>query len=258
MTRRGNPFDAEDLARVNAFAARRVIILHPHEDEVGLLGQGVHARDESDESASRIKELQFQREQREEALKATVILNLLNDKAHANPDVVVQMPYRLPDAQDLVGHALKITRSQDADADKMFGVSAPKDGAPDTRYVQVHGTENTGKISAFAAFQPGIARVFEVLFEQDDATPEFYLSAVSLFTLISIRAISLMTTTCFMYYRRRSSRASPSARLGACYPGRRCAVLATATGPSHWPRMTRTSFKPPTRLSYSRSPPRWT
>jgi hypothetical protein len=37
---------------------------------------------------------------------------LLNDKAHANPDVVVQMPYRLPDAQDLVGHALKITRSQ--------------------------------------------------------------------------------------------------------------------------------------------------
>ena len=90
--------------------------------------------------------------------------------------------------------------SQDADADKMFGVSAPKDGAPDTRYVQVHGTENTGKISAFAAFQPGIARVFEVLFEQDDATPEFYLSAVSLFTLISIRAISLMTTTCFMYY----------------------------------------------------------
>lgn len=61
--------------------------------------------------------------------------------------------------------------SQDADADKMFGVSAPKDGAPDTRYVQVHGTENTGKISAFAAFQPGIARVFEVLFEQDDATP---------------------------------------------------------------------------------------
>ena len=50
VTRRGNPFDAEDLARVNAFAARRVIILHPHEDEVGLLGQGVHARDESDES----------------------------------------------------------------------------------------------------------------------------------------------------------------------------------------------------------------
>ena len=181
VTRRGNPFDAEDLARVNAFAARRVIIIHPHEDEVGLLGQGVHARDESDESASRIKELQFQREQREEALKATVILNLLNDKAHANPDIVVQMPYRLPDAQDLVGHALKITRSQDADAEKMFCVSSPKDGAPDTRYVQVHGTENTGKISAFAAFQPGIARVFEVLFEQDDATPEFYLSAAPQF-----------------------------------------------------------------------------
>ena len=74
----------------------------------------MHARDESDESAGRIKELQFQREQREEALKATVILNLLNDKAHANPDVVVQMPYRLPNEQDLVGHALKITKSQDA------------------------------------------------------------------------------------------------------------------------------------------------
>lgn len=235
VTRRGNPFDAEDLARVNAFAARRVIILHPHEDEVGLLGQGVHARDESDESASRIKELQFQREQREEALKATVILNLLNDKAHANPDVVVQMPYRLPDAQDLVGHALKITRSQDADADKMFGVSAPKDGAPDTRYVQVHGTENTGKISAFAAFQPGIARVFEVLFEQDDATP---------------RVLPL----------RRAAVRGQVLRRGLAHvtPGRRCAVCPTATGPLPWPRMTRTSFKPPTRLSYSRSPPRWT
>ena len=200
VTRRGNPFDAEDLARVNAFAAKRVIILHPHEDEVGLLGQGVHARDESDESAGRIKELQFQREQREEALKATVILNLLNDKAHANPDVVVQMPYRLPNEQDLVGHALKITKSQDArsmgqipsssssslssssSSSSSFEMSAPKEGSPRTRYVQVHGTENTGKISAFAAFQPGIARVFEVLFEQDDATPEFYLSNAPQFT----------------------------------------------------------------------------
>lgn len=36
-----------------------------------------------------------------------------------------------------------------------------------------------------------------------------------------------MTTTCFMYYRRRSSRASPSARLGACYP------RATLCGVSH-------------------------
>ena len=61
-------------------------------------------------------------------------------------------------------------------------MSAPKEGSPRTRYVQVHGTENTGKISAFAAFQPGIARVFEVLFEQDDATPEFYLSNAPQFT----------------------------------------------------------------------------
>ena len=198
VTRRGNPFDAEDLARVNAFAARRVIILHPHEDEVGLLGQGVHARDESDESASRIKELQFQREQREEALKATVILNLLNDKAHANPDVVVQMPYRLPDAQDLVGHALKITRSQDADADKMFGVSSPKDGAPDTRYVQVHGTENTGKISAFAARRVIILHPHEDEVgllgqgvharDESDESGEFFF--------ISTRAIRL--TACFI------------------------------------------------------------
>ena len=38
VTRRGNPFDAEDLLKVNAFDARRVVILHPHERDVGLLG----------------------------------------------------------------------------------------------------------------------------------------------------------------------------------------------------------------------------
>ena len=127
--------------------------------------------------------------------------------------------------------------SQDADADKMFGVSAPKDGAPDTRYVQVHGTENTGKISAFAAFQPGIARVFEVLFEQDDATPEFYLSAVSLFTLISIRAISM--TACFVF------------RLLSCY---RRLYVQTGSPPAGLTSTRRPGASPPTSTtSYTRT-----
>jgi hypothetical protein len=38
VTRRGNPFDTEDLVKVNARDARRVVVLHPHERDVGLLG----------------------------------------------------------------------------------------------------------------------------------------------------------------------------------------------------------------------------
>ena len=42
--------------------------------------------------------------------------------------------------------------------------------------MQVHGSENKWKISAFAAFQPGTSLIFEELFTQSEDTPEFYLS----------------------------------------------------------------------------------
>jgi hypothetical protein len=145
VTRRGTPFDAEDLAKVNAAFARRVIILHPSDDGGG--GGG----DSGGDAGVDEKYLEFQRQQREEAHKATVVLNLLA-AGGAGPDIVVQMPNRIPENQDLVAHALKITRREGA-----AGLAAAA-----MPYVQVHGSENTGKICAFSAFQPGSAHVFEV------------------------------------------------------------------------------------------------
>jgi len=178
VTRRGNPFDAEDLAKVNAFKARRVVILHPHEKDVGLIRPGVDGGDSSAESSAALRTLQKQ--QREEALKATVVLNLLADGSRDDiPDIVVQMPYRMEEKQDVVAHALALGRPATAGAPRAklrgstfertsLGASSP--------YVQVHGSENTGKISAFSAFQPGTSRIFEELFKQSEDTPEFYLS----------------------------------------------------------------------------------
>ena len=192
VTRRGNPFDAEDLAKVNASRARRVVLLHPREPDVGSLGSSATgdassarpvARDRDDErlntragNADGTSPLDFQKRQREEALKAAAVLNLLADRGRESfPDVVVQMPRRMPEKQDLVAHALKLAidpSGSNGDAsredDRSAGANAP--------YVQVHGSENTGKISAFAAFQPGASKIFEELFKQSEDTPEFYLS----------------------------------------------------------------------------------
>jgi hypothetical protein len=196
VTRRGNPFDAEDLLKVNAFDARRVVILHPHERDVGLLGSSSGNGDESsqnlgghfdsDTDADSKRQRVFQKQQREEALKATVVLNLLADHGRESfPDVIVQMPYRMPPKQDLVAHALKLAsdgvngqREDDSVTltGESFRVSTNRGVAANAPYVQVHGSENTGKISAFAAFQPGTSRIFEELFTQSEDTPEFYLS----------------------------------------------------------------------------------
>ena len=188
VTRRGNPFDTEDLVRVNAHDARRVVVLHPHERDVGLLGSSasddneIGSRDSSDTSSQSFPEEGFQKQQREEALKAAVVLNLLADRGRdAFPDVVVQMPYRMPEKQDLVAHALKLasTHEDGASRSSLTGRSfrvATARSAANSPYVQVHGSENTGKISAFAAFQPGTSVLFEELFKQSEDTPEFYLS----------------------------------------------------------------------------------
>ena len=173
VTRRGTPFDVENLIKVNAFAARRVIILHPHES---FGGGGVGWGDGSLESTTaaaeeKAKSVAFRRQQREEAHKATVVLNLRAHSSHGNPDVVVQMPFRLPANQDLVAHALKITRRQDLTAG-MANVDHVE-----MSHVQVHGSENTGKICSFSAFQPGTSKVFECLFLQSEETPEFYLTS---------------------------------------------------------------------------------
>ena len=180
VTRRGNPFDTEDLVRVNAHDARRVVVLHPHERDVGLLGSSasddneIGSRDSSDTSSQSFPEEGFQKQQREEALKAAVVLNLLADRGRdAFPDVVVQMPYRMPEKQDLVAHALKLASTHEDGASRS---SLTGRSAANSPYVQVHGSENTGKISAFAAFQPGTSVLFEELFKQSEDTPEFYLS----------------------------------------------------------------------------------
>ena len=123
----------------------------------------------------------LQKQQREEALKATVVLNLLADRGRESfPDVIVQMPYRLPEKQDLVGHALRLTTGNmhvsDRPSDELLHGETFRVMDAQRPYVQVHGSENTGKISAFAAFQPGTSRIFEELFKQSEDTPEFYLS----------------------------------------------------------------------------------
>ena len=192
VTRRGNPFDTEDLVKVNAHDARRVVVLHPHERDVGLLGSSgsddgeIGSTESSDAASSQSYGGGFQKQQREEALKAAVVLNLLADHGRDSfPDVIVQMPYRMPEKQDLVAHALKLASTHedgsiDLDASSLTGrsfrVATKAWSAANSPYVQVHGSENTGKISAFAAFQPGTSVIFEELFKQSEDTPEFYLS----------------------------------------------------------------------------------
>ena len=134
---------------------------------MGLIRPGVDGGDFSAESSAALRTLQKQ--QREEALKATVVLNLLADGSRDDvPDIVVQMPYRMEEKQDVVAHALALGRPATAGAPRAklrgstfertsLGASSP--------YVQVHGSENTGKISAFSAFQPGTSRIFEELFQ---------------------------------------------------------------------------------------------
>lgn len=185
VTRRGNPFDAEDLARVNAYRARRVVILHPHETDVGLLGEGGGEGGEKKShgaaAALDAESERFQKQQREEALKATVVLNLLADGSReTTPDVIVQMPYRLDEKSDLVGHALRLSQRPGLVDPNLKGHtfrSGEASPAPSSSpYVQVHGSENSGKIGAISAFQPGASRIFEELFKQSDDSPEFYLS----------------------------------------------------------------------------------
>ena len=212
VTRRGNPFDTEDLVRVNAHDARRVVVLHPHERDVGLLGSSasddneIGSRDSSDTSSQSFPEEGFQKQQREEALKAAVVLNLLADRGRdAFPDVVVQMPYRMPEKQDLVAHALKLasTHEDGASRSSLTGRSfrvATARSAANSPYVQVHGSENTGRFPRSRRFNPARAC--------------FSRSCSS----------SPRTRPSFTSRTRRSSWERPSARRGACSPRRRCAA----------------------------------
>ena len=105
VTRQGDPFVAEDLSRVNAFAARRVVVLHPETAE-DYDGDGIEAADLSGEiDAARLSQLKdpfesvselSKRRQLEEANKATVVMNLRGaiDRAGgggANPELIVQV-----------------------------------------------------------------------------------------------------------------------------------------------------------------------
>ena len=136
VTRRGNPFGAEDLAKVSAFKARRVVILHPHEKDVGLIRPGVDGGDSSAESSAALRTLQKQ--QREEALKATVVLNLLADGSRDDiPDIVVQMPYRMEEKQDVVAHALALGRPATAGAPRARNSAEARSNArPSARRVR--------------------------------------------------------------------------------------------------------------------------
>lgn len=144
VTRRGSPFDAEDLAKVNAAFARRVIILHPNVESSNL----PRDRGGGDADEEGMKQRDYLRQQREEAHKATVVLNLRQEAAAGGrrPDLVVQMPNRIPENQDLVRHALKITRRQEV-LDGLVGA----DDVYAMPYVQVHGGAS---IVAFLSWFP--------------------------------------------------------------------------------------------------------
>ena len=142
VTRQGEAFNAEDLDRVNAWAAERVVVLHPDIDE-----------DDKDEEDAL---------ERVESNKATAVLNLrseVNGLQGRSPDIIVQMPYRLAEEDNSVTLAVALTDKPD----RKLG---------DLAYV--NGTSELSKLKAFSIMQPGGIRLFEDLMLQTNDSSEFY------------------------------------------------------------------------------------
>jgi len=142
VTRQGEAYNAEDLDRVNAWSAERVVVLHPDIDE-----DEKHDKDALE---------------RVESNKATAVLNLrseVNGLQSRAPDIIVQMPFRLAEEDNSVSLAVALTNK----SDRKLG---------DLAYV--NGTSELSKLKAFSIMQPGGIRLFEDLMLQTNDSSEFY------------------------------------------------------------------------------------
>jgi hypothetical protein len=97
VTRQGQGYDAEDLDRVNAWNAERVVVLHEDGDDMGTI----------------------------ESNKAATVLNVRSD-VNTNgkqPDIIVQVPHRLSDRESHVSLAVDLTNRSDKNAGKVAFVN---------------------------------------------------------------------------------------------------------------------------------------
>ncbi len=138
VTRQGRGYNPEDLQRVNAWAAERVVVLHDADEEDS---KGV------------------------ESHKASSVLNLrsnVNNPSFNGPNVIIQVPQRLAEDEDFVRLAVDLTENSD--------VNSVKNG----KCCFVNGTSELTKLKAFSIMQPGGSKVFEDLMLQSAESSEFY------------------------------------------------------------------------------------
>ena len=100
VTRQGRGYNPEDLQRVNAWAAERVVVLHDADEEDS---KGV------------------------ESHKASSVLNLrsnVNNPGFNGPNVIIQVPQRLAEDEDFVRLAVDLTEIQMSTVSRMGNVAS--------------------------------------------------------------------------------------------------------------------------------------
>ena len=135
VTRQGRGYNPEDLQRVNAWAAERVVVLHDADEED-------------------LKSV--------ESHKASSVLNLrsnVNNPSVTGPNVIIQVPQRLARDEDFVRLAVDLTENSDVN---------------DGKCCFVNGTSELTKLKAFSIMQPGGSKVFADLMLQSAESSEFY------------------------------------------------------------------------------------
>ena len=139
VTRQGAGHNPQDLDRVNAWNAERVIVLHDG--------------DEQDPATV-------------ESQKAAAVLNLRasvsKDTSGVGPSVIVQVPRRLPEIDDSTTLAIDLT---------------DRPGSNNGPCALVNGTAELSKLKAYSIMQPGGNQLFEDLMLQSDESSEFYTYA---------------------------------------------------------------------------------
>lgn len=139
VTRQGAGHNPQDLDRVNAWNAERVIVLH----------------DGDEEDPATV-----------ESQKAAAVLNLRTsvskDTSGLGPSVIVQVPRRLPQIDDSTTLAIDLT---------------DRAGSNNGPCALVNGTSELSKLKAYSIMQPGGSRLFEDLMLQSDESSEFYTYA---------------------------------------------------------------------------------
>ena len=124
--------------------------------------------------------LTLQKQQREEALKATVVLNLLADGSRKTSRT---SSCRCPIAwrRNRIWWRTRwrwAVPARPARLSRNFAAtrSSARPSARRVRTCRCTARRTWEDLSAFSAFQPGTSRIFEELFKQSEDTPEFYLS----------------------------------------------------------------------------------